>query len=80
MNFQEDDSEPNRRIDFVKLGGSEKILGKEKLPCKDPVVAKPFMTWLSTCRYCFCLCDAPGANSHRYFSLRDVMSSIAENK
>lgn len=58
---------------------SGKILGPERLPC-DYFEAKPFMTWIVSCRYCFCYCDAPGPRSDRYFSLRDVTSNITENK
>lgn len=79
LRFQEDDSDQNRRVDFVQLA-SGKILGKEKLPCDIDFKAKPFMAWLTTCRYCFCYCDAPGPRSDRYFSLRDVTSNITENK
>lgn len=75
----EDDSDLNRRIDFVKLA-SGKLLGHIREPCDVNFEAKPFMTWMATCRYCFCYCDAPGPRSDRYFSLRDVTSNITENK
>ncbi|XP_031627540.1 uncharacterized protein LOC116343553 [Contarinia nasturtii] len=74
----ENDLDINRRINFVQFA-SGKILGEEKLPC-DFFDAKPFMSWLTTCRYCFCYCDAPGPRSDRHFSLRDVISNVAENK
>lgn len=32
------------------------------------------------CDNCFCLCDEPGENSDRYFSLREVTSDISANK
>lgn len=75
---KKNEAESNRRIDFVKLG-SGRLLGHEVEPCEQ-YEAKAFMMWLTTCRYCFCYCDAPGPNSDRYFSLRDVTSNITENK
>lgn len=68
----------NRRIDFVKLG-SGKVLGQEVEGCNQ-FQANPFMMWISTCRYCFCYCDAPGPNSDRHFSLRNVVSNVTDNK
>ncbi|XP_064536031.1 uncharacterized protein LOC135426708 [Drosophila montana] len=32
------------------------------------------------CHYCFCLCDEPGPQSDRYFSLRDTLSDFHQNK
>lgn len=32
------------------------------------------------CSYCFCVCDEQGYGSDRYFSLREEVSDIAENK
>lgn len=71
-------AESNRRIEFVKLG-SGRLLGQELASCEQ-YEAKKFMMWMSTCRYCFCYCDAPGPKSDRHFSLRDVTSNITENK
>lgn len=68
----------DRRIDFVQLA-SGKILGEERLPC-DSFQAKSFMTWMTTCRYCFCYCDALDPHSDRHISLRDVTSNVTENK
>ena len=32
------------------------------------------------CSYCFCKCDAPGPDSDRYWSLKDVTADIESNK
>lgn len=78
VSFQEKDNVTDRRIDYVQLG-SGKTLGN-KYYCPDKFDAKPFATWIFSCRYCFCYCDAPGPRSDRHFSLREVTSNIKENR
>lgn len=76
--MQENDQLPNRRYNYIRYS-SGLTLGKPQY-CGFEVKLKSWIRWFVSCSYCFCYCDHEGPLSDRYFSLRETVSNIAENK
>lgn len=69
-----------RRYEFLEYE-SGKVLGQKKFCDRGTVKVDSWWRYLLWhCSYCMCLCDEEGPNSDRFFSLRPVLSDIANNK
>ncbi|KOC63814.1 hypothetical protein WH47_01144 [Habropoda laboriosa] len=70
----------DRRYEYIQYKNGNTF--GQKNTCKNPTIkVNSWWRWLFWhCSYCFCYCDDSHANSDRYFSLRKVMSDVANNK
>lgn len=71
----------NRRYDYIAYKNG-KVLGDASSECKGTMsnVDSWWMYLLWHCSYCFCICDSTESSSDRYFSLKDSVSNIEQNK
>lgn len=67
-----------RRYNYVRYNSGE-LLGKSQF-CRYEVRLKSWIRWFVSCSYCFCYCDHENQFSDRFFSLRESVSNIAQNK
>ncbi|CAL7947526.1 unnamed protein product [Xylocopa violacea] len=70
----------DRRYEYIEYENGQ-VFG-QKGSCKNgKTKVDSWWRWLFWhCSYCFCYCDDNNMNSDRYFSLRKVVSDIANNK
>ncbi|XP_017880888.1 uncharacterized protein LOC108625401 isoform X2 [Ceratina calcarata] len=70
----------DRRYEYIEYE-SGRLMG-QKGTCSKPITkVDSWWRWLFWhCSYCFCYCDDSNINSDRYFSLRKVVSDVANNK
>lgn len=68
----------NRRYEYIEYENG-KVLGKKR-NCQTTKVDSWWRYVVYHCSYCMCLCDEEGPHSDRFFSLRHVVSDIANNK
>lgn len=69
-----------RRYDYIEYENG-RILGKKKTCSRGSTKVDSWWRYLFWhCSYCFCVCDEQGYGSDRYFSLKEVVSNIEENK
>lgn len=71
----------NRRYNFIKFKNGS--MNGHDVMCfrAEKTELSVWSTWLiNECSNCFCYCDEPGEKSDRYFSLREIVSDINENK
>ncbi|XP_076675055.1 chemokine-like protein orion isoform X1 [Andrena cerasifolii] len=70
----------DRRYEYIQYENG-KIFGSKDTCRAGTTKVDSWWRWLFWhCSYCFCYCDDHSANSDRYFSLRKVMSDVANNK
>lgn len=68
-----------QRYQFIQSADGE-IYGEQGKSCPSSTQSvQSWNRWFVKCSYCFCLCDDE-KKSDRYFSLKDAVSNIAENK
>lgn len=70
----------DRRYEYIEYENG-KVFGPKKT-CSNPTMkVDSWWRWLFWhCSYCFCYCDDNRAKSDRYFSLRQVLSDVENNK
>ncbi|XP_023948445.2 uncharacterized protein LOC112053291 isoform X3 [Bicyclus anynana] len=69
-----------RRYEWIEYENG-RVLGKAGSCPRGTTKVDSWWRWLFWhCSYCMCLCDEPGLNSHRYFSLWDSTSDVNNNK
>ncbi|XP_076754957.1 chemokine-like protein orion isoform X1 [Xylocopa sonorina] len=70
----------DRRYEYIEYENGQ-VFG-QKGSCKNgKTKVDSWWRWLFWhCSYCFCYCDDNNINSDRYFSLRKVVSDVANNK
>ncbi|XP_045773209.1 uncharacterized protein LOC123872741 isoform X1 [Maniola jurtina] len=70
----------NRRYEWIEYENG-RTLGKPGSCPRGTTKVDSWWRWLFWhCSYCMCLCDEPGPESHRYFSLWDATSDVKNNK
>ncbi|XP_034832290.1 uncharacterized protein orion isoform X3 [Maniola hyperantus] len=70
----------NRRYEWIEYENG-RTLGKPGSCPRGTTKVDSWWRWLFWhCSYCMCLCDEPGPDSHRYFSLWDATSDVKNNK
>ena len=70
----------DRRYEYIEYENG-KVFGNKGTCRAGTTKVDSWWRWLFWhCSYCFCYCDDHSANSDRYFSLRKVMSDVANNK
>lgn len=78
--FQQIQPRDTRRYHYVKQGDDQVYGGGKDETCPTETQAvDSWKRWLFKCGNCFCLCDDK-EHSDRFFSLKDVVSNIAENR
>ncbi|XP_012142213.2 chemokine-like protein orion isoform X2 [Megachile rotundata] len=72
--------ESDRRYEYIEYENGN-IFGQKK-SCSNPKTkVDSWWRWIFWhCSYCFCYCDDSSAKSDRYFSLREVLSDVENNK
>lgn len=70
----------NRRYEYIEYEDG-RVYGRKDVCPAATIKIDSWWRWLFWhCSYCFCYCDDHHSNSHRYFSLREVVSDVANNK
>ncbi|XP_016912743.1 uncharacterized protein LOC107998157 isoform X2 [Apis cerana] len=70
----------DRRYEYIEYENGQ-IFGEKSTCNKGTTKVDSWWRWLFWhCSYCFCYCDDNNMNSDRYFSLRKVVSDVANNK
>ncbi|CAK9823191.1 hypothetical protein ANTRET_LOCUS1580 [Anthophora retusa] len=70
----------DRRYEYVQYENGVTFGRKDTCRAKTVKVSSWWRWLFWHCSYCFCYCDDNHANSDRYFSLREVVSDVANNK
>ncbi|KAK9746495.1 protein of unknown function (DUF4803) [Popillia japonica] len=65
-----------RRYDYIEYVNHD-VLGVKSI-CSNSTLN--VNAWIGWCPYCMCFCDEEGSYSDRYFSLRQVVSDVKNNK
>ncbi|XP_063975310.1 uncharacterized protein LOC135161554 isoform X2 [Diachasmimorpha longicaudata] len=70
----------HRRYEYIQYENGD--LFGNKGTCKSPLTkVDSWWRWLFWhCSYCMCFCDDHNSSSQRYFSLRDIISDVVNNK
>lgn len=77
--LQEEDQLTTRRYDYIRYD-SGMVFGQPSY-CQYEIKLKSWIRWFVSCSYCFCYCDHNDNQlSDRAFSLREAVSTVAENK
>ncbi|XP_029052070.1 uncharacterized protein LOC114880335 isoform X2 [Osmia bicornis bicornis] len=70
----------DRRYEYIEYENG-KVFGDKKTCTNPKTKVDSWWRWLFWhCSYCFCYCDDNTPKSDRYFSLRTVISDVANNK
>ncbi|KAG6795681.1 hypothetical protein HZU73_09070 [Apis mellifera caucasica] len=70
----------DRRYEYIEYENGQ-VFGEKSTCNKGTTKVDSWWRWLFWhCSYCFCYCDDNNMNSDRYFSLRKVVSDVANNK
>ncbi|CAG0917566.1 unnamed protein product [Notodromas monacha] len=70
---------PYRRYGYVEYEDGQ-LMGSKSNVCIKSQKVDSWWRWFVHCSYCFCLCDDASPTSHRYFSLREVVSDVENGK
>ncbi|XP_072747595.1 uncharacterized protein Orion isoform X2 [Anoplolepis gracilipes] len=74
------DKNSNRRYEYIEYENGL-VYGNKTTCRRGTTKVDSWWRWLFWhCSYCFCYCDDHNSSSDRYFSLRSVMSDIANNR
>ncbi|XP_029173505.1 uncharacterized protein LOC114942330 isoform X2 [Nylanderia fulva] len=74
------DKNSNRRYEYIEYENGL-VYGNKNTCRRGTTKVDSWWRWLFWhCSYCFCYCDDHNASSDRYFSLRNVMSDISNNR
>ncbi|XP_050578420.1 uncharacterized protein LOC126916546 isoform X2 [Bombus affinis] len=72
--------ESDRRYEYIEYENG-RLFGQKDTCKRGTTKVDSWWRWLFWhCSYCFCYCDDNNVNSDRYFSLREVVSDVANNK
>ncbi|XP_068970446.1 uncharacterized protein orion isoform X2 [Bombus flavifrons] len=72
--------ESDRRYEYIEYENG-RLFGQKNTCKRGTTKVDSWWRWLFWhCSYCFCYCDDNNVNSDRYFSLREVVSDVANNK
>lgn len=72
--------ESDRRYEYIEYENG-RLFGQKDTCKRGTTKVDSWWRWLFWhCSYCFCYCDDNNINSDRYFSLREVVSDVANNK
>ncbi|XP_060813248.1 uncharacterized protein LOC132905692 isoform X2 [Bombus pascuorum] len=72
--------ESDRRYEYIEYENG-RLFGQKNTCKRETTKVDSWWRWLFWhCSYCFCYCDDNNVNSDRYFSLREVVSDVANNK
>ncbi|KAK9746595.1 protein of unknown function (DUF4803) [Popillia japonica] len=66
----------SRRYNYIEYKNHNALGAKST--CPTPPINVD--AWIGWCPYCMCFCDEEGPCSDRYFSLKDVVSDVKNNK
>lgn len=70
----------DRRYEYIEYENN-RLFGQKNTCKRETTKVDSWWRWLFWhCSYCFCYCDDNNVNSDRYFSLREVVSDVANNK
>ncbi|XP_011691601.1 PREDICTED: uncharacterized protein LOC105452315 isoform X2 [Wasmannia auropunctata] len=70
----------SRRYEYIEYENGLHY-GNAKTCPSQTIKVDSWWRWLFWhCSYCFCYCDDQNSSTHRYFSLRSVMSDISNNR
>ncbi|XP_017759566.1 PREDICTED: uncharacterized protein LOC108550348 isoform X1 [Eufriesea mexicana] len=74
------DPHSDRRYEYIQYE-NDKFYGQRNTCKKETIKVDSWWRWLFWhCSYCFCYCDDNNKYSDRYFSLKQVVSDVANNK
>nr|ARK19989.1 venom protein [Ampulex compressa] len=74
------DKSSSRRYEYIEYENS-RTFGQKNTCSRGTMKVDSWWRWLFWhCSYCFCYCDDHNSSSDRYFSLREVVADISNNK